>query len=493
MINLDEFKEHIAAVCGLRFDERNGEEKLARALRMRMAATGFDNAPAYRQHLISDQAEFQALVELLTINETYFFREPEQISLLTDHIVPGFLARNNGGKTRILSAGCSSGEEPYSLAMALWERYGASVPHFFTITGVDIDNTALAKAQRGIYLEFSFRGLAPQLHERYFDRVAEGWQVKDDIRAHIDFYPLNLLAAQMATADIGTYDIIFFRNVSIYFDEPTRRQIQTNLAALMKDDSVLVVGVTETIANDLGVLSMVEENGLYYFVKGTPPVTKKNMSTGTHSGKTAVITDDENSTPAAGGTPSTQAPLPVLATPKTWKIHSVGSTIEEPARLVQAEEYTKALPLLEVLLQHDADNPKALLLKAHILMNRKQFAPARTAATRVLEQDNWNVDALVLLGLIAKWDEQPDEALGYFKQALYACHTCWPARYYLADIYRSCGAIDQAQREYRITLQQVNIAPDATGIDIIPIDLPLVQMQRLCRHQLAKLASVTSE
>ena len=487
MKNLLEFKAHIAAVCGLRFDDRNGEEKLARSLQDRMAVNSFIDPLDYLNQITIDQVEFQCLVELLTINETYFFREAEQIELLTNHIVPRFMARYEGqSKIRILSAGCSSGEEPYSLAMALWERYGEKAPHFCSVNGVDIDNAVLDRAREGIYREFSFRGVPAETRERYFDKVATGWQVKNTIRSQINFSTLNLLAQEMPEKTLG-YDIIFFRNVSIYFDESTRKQIQANLASLMKKDGILIVGVTETIANDLDVLPMVEERGKYYFVKGAPPLPEKSYLAKRLISKKMSI-GDKNKQPSA-----VDQPLPVLSTPDSWKVDKATSDIDELYQLVHSEQYAKALPLLDLYLAQDVDNKKALLLKAYILMNHKQFDLAQATALLVLEQDNWSVDALLLLGLVAKWNKQADAALAYFKQAAYACHTCWPAHYYLADLYRCGGAVAQARREYRITLQQVSISPSETGVNVIPIDLPLIQMPRLCEHQLAKLESSVPE
>jgi len=482
--NLTLLKEHIAAVCGLRFDDDNGTEKLKQSLQNRMSMNGLSDPTDYLKQITADQSEFQCLIELLTINETYFFRESEQIKLLTDYIVPRFLAHYEGrAKVRILSAGCSSGEEPYSLAIALWERYGESMPRLCSVNGVDIDNAVLARARTGIYREFSFRGVPSEIRERYFEKLAAGWQVKSDIRSLVSFQTLNLLARKMPE-ESQDYDIIFFRNVSIYFDEATRKQIQSNLASLMGKDGVLIVGLTETIANDLGVLTTVEENGQYYLVKGSPPLPKRSrlMDSPTCQ-KVATIT--KNSPQA-----QSDQPLPVLILPDTWNVEKSPPDIEHLSQLVHNKQYAQTLPMLERILTDAPDHKSALLLKAHILLNRKEFTLAQAAALQVLEQENWNVDAFLLLGLAAKWNQQLDEALTRFKQAVYACHTCWPAHYYLADIYRRSGAMELARREYRITLQQVELDTAETGIKVIPLELPLTQMRRLCEHQLSKSGNV---
>lgn len=480
MISLAPFKEHISEVCGLRFDDCNGEEKLGLALIERMQAAGVEESDTYLRLIASDKSEFQRLVNLLTINETYFFREPQQLRLLTEHLVPRFLIRYEGqSPVRILSAGCSSGEEPYSLAMSLRERYGESLPRFCSFSGVDIDSTVLAKARNGRYGEFSFRGVSPEIRARYFEKTASGWQVQQDIRSLVSFQELNLLAREMPQ-DIGGFDIIFFRNVSIYFDEPTRKQIQQNLASLMKADGILIVGCAETIANDLGVFEMVEEEGLFYFIKGNPPLPEQRALLGSLKSQKAVVPASQHQ--------ASDLPLPVLILPEGWKTAPAAlQSVEVISGLIQGKQYDQALNLVDARLQADRHDLGALLLKAQIMLNRKQLDLAQVLARQVLEKDQWSVDAFLLLGLAAKWNEQPDEAVSWFKQAAYACHTCWPAHYYLADLYSRSGAPEQARRAYRTTLQQLVTTTAETGLKVVPLGLPVAEIRLLCEHQLAKL------
>ena len=268
-MNLAPFKELIKQRCGLLFNGA-GETPLADGLRKRMAATGAEGGSSYLARLQRDAAEFDELVCLLTINETYFYREPEHLKLLVERLIPRSLGRRPGATAvSILSAGCSSGEEPYSIAMALQEKYGESAAQLFHLVGGDIDKGALNKARSARYTEFSFRGLAPEMRERYFERQGnQAWKVRTDLLRQVHFLPLNLLDQRDLSA-LREFDIIFFRNVSIYFDTPTRRLILQHLAALLKDDGYLIVGAAETLANDLGVLKLVEEDGLFYFSKQT--------------------------------------------------------------------------------------------------------------------------------------------------------------------------------------------------------------------------------
>lgn len=489
-LDLAPYKALIKERCGLLFEE-SGAEKLAEALRERSTALGIAVA-AYYPRLIDDVAEFQALVNLLTINETYFFREPEQIRLLVERLAPRFLAAHDGlAPVRILSAGCSSGEEPYSLVMALLEKYGPSVARLFAFVGGDIDSSVLAKARAGRYTDFSFRGVPADIRARYFDHERGGNQLKDEVRKLVSFHELNLLASEFPAA-LQNVDIIFFRNVSIYFDTPTRKQIQHNLARLLKDDGILVIGTAETLANDLGVLPLVGEDGLFYFVKGRPPLPEQ-------------VTRSDSTWPAlppvsaVAAQPPSPLPPPLLVPPGDWNLPSAvppaptfapaAADLGQARQAVRDKRYALALPLLDTILAAAPGNAEVLVLKAHVLLERKEFAAAEAIARQVLAADEWSIDACVLLGLTAKWRNCAEDAIRWFKQAVYACQECWPAHYFLADLLRTSGSIEPARRAYRVVIQLLSGAAPDTGIRYLPLDLPSGEMRFLCEHQLAKLAT----
>ena len=514
-LDLAPFQALIKARCGLLF-EGHGQEKLAQALNQRMSALRLTSAADYLR-LLAREDEFQSLVSLLTINETYFFREPEQIRLLVDRLVPRLMALEQARlPLRILSAGCSSGEEPYSLVMALTDRYGERAAQLFEFVGGDIDATVLAKAREARYSDFSFRGVPDALRQRYFDthRRLGGHrqhQLKAAVRARVTFVELNLLAERFAP-QVCDFDVIFFRNVSIYFDTATRRQIQRALAGLLRPNGVLVIGTAETLANDLGVLPLVEDAGLFYFARGA-------LATAEQPGVRPLVSPPAspfappahnalNGTwyPTPAPPPSfATAPVPASATPLSGASQAAGvaaasmtlpgarpaaassAPLAQGRTLCAERRFDEALPWLDQLLASDPTHTEAMLLKAHVLINRKDFAGAQTLAQQVLAKDAWSVDACLLLGLAAKWRGLAEEATRWFKQAAYANSECWPAHYYLADLYRQAGQTDLARRSYRVVLQLLSgDAPD-TGIRHVPLGLPEGEVRFLCEHQLAKL------
>lgn len=486
--DLAQFKTLIKLRCGLVF-EGHSEANLVQALATRAKELGMGAAmPMYYAEVQGNGAEFQELINRLTVNETYFFREAEHIRLLVDHLVPRLLAeRDRAGPVRILSAGCSSGEEPYSLVMALMDKHGENVAQLFEFVGGDIDSAVLAKARHAHYTGFSFRGVPHDVQTRYFDKGRWGLALKEQVKKQVIFHELNLLDRGVSPA-LGDFDIVFFRNVSIYFDAPTRKLAQQNIASLMKGNGILITGTAETLANDLGVLRLMEEEGLFYFVKGQPPM--------------------ENGLARAAPTPPRSivaSPLP--ARPESWRLAESADRLpvdpgpRSPAPLpvkldalrqqVRDKRYDQVLPLLDAVLCAEPGNAQALLLKAHVLINRKDFAAAEVLAQSVQACDAWSIDALLLLGLAAKWQQQPRAAIRWFKQAAYACHTCWIAHYYLADLYRDNDETERARRAYRVVVLLLNGNAADTGIQHVPFDLPEGEIRFLCEHHLGKLPGAT--
>lgn len=500
------FKALIKARCGLIL-EGHGEEKLAAALAQRMAANPRHDQDAYFARLSADDDEFQELINLLTINETYFFREAEQLQLFVDCLVPRLLARRQGQlPLRILSAGCSSGEEPYSLVMALHEKFGDEAARLFQVIGGDIDTQVLNKARAGRYTEFSFRGVPAALKARYFEREQWAYRLKESIRQAVSFHEMNLFADTFPAA-LADVDVIFFRNVSIYFDIPTRQAIQRNLAALLKDDGYLMIGMAETLANDLGVFTLQEEGGQFYFSKAA-----SGTAAAGGSGDRAGERTDEAQPPRRGARPdapvqarsqaATPTPPPTFdfAAPRATgpaampAPPAIAPDLAELTAMLVDKRYDEACSALQQRLALLPGERATRLLLAWALLNRKEFAAADAHAQRVLQDDAWSIDAFLLRALAVKWQAQPtpadhDTAIDYLKQAVYANNDCWPAHYYLADLYRARGDNDKAARAYRVVLQLLGgAAAGRGGLEVLPLWLPAGEVRFLCEHQLAKLA-----
>jgi chemotaxis protein methyltransferase CheR len=203
------------------------------------------------------------VVEAMTTNETFFFRDKVPFDHFREVILPELLkARANRKSIRIWCAACSTGQEPYSLAMVLKEMSAALQGWRVEILATDLSQEVLEKSKAGLYSQFEVqRGLPIQLLVKYFKQAGELWQINSDVRAMIQHRQLNLL---QDFSSLGTFDVIFCRNVLIYFDQDMKINILGRLARLMEPDGFLVLGAAETVVGLTDVFKpLAERRGLY--------------------------------------------------------------------------------------------------------------------------------------------------------------------------------------------------------------------------------------
>jgi chemotaxis protein methyltransferase CheR len=196
----------------------------------RMAAIGAATFSAYFARLrADDQGEIEQFINAFTVNETYFYREEHQLQCLSTNLLNERTQGKRGGAVRVWSAPCSTGEEPYSIAMWLLENWGKVDTFDIEIVGSDIDTRALEAARNGLYGKRALMRLSPELIDKYFvAEEGEQWRMIDDLRGSVAFSTVNLVDPA-DTARQGRFDVIFCRNVLIYFDDASRRLAAENL------------------------------------------------------------------------------------------------------------------------------------------------------------------------------------------------------------------------------------------------------------------------
>jgi chemotaxis protein methyltransferase CheR len=203
------------------------------------------------------------VVEAMTTNETFFFRDKLPFDHFRDTVLPALIAaRAHEKRIRIWCTACSTGQEPYSLAMML-KGMGAKLAGFrIEIVATDISGDVLERAKSGIYSQFEVqRGLPVQQLVKFFSQTGEAWQIAAEIRAMVQFRPLNLLKD---FSTLGTFDMIFCRNVLIYFDQETKISVLNRLARQMPEDGFLALGAAETVVGLTDAFKpMVDRRGLY--------------------------------------------------------------------------------------------------------------------------------------------------------------------------------------------------------------------------------------
>ncbi len=222
-------------------------------LARRVRTLGLEGFGDYRQLLEGPDGddELSAFINAMTTNLTRFFREPHHFDFLRDTALPD-IAAATPRRLRVWSAGCSSGEEPYSIAMTLGEHVPALGQWDARILATDIDTSMVARGAAGLYGRDDVADVPGALRQKYFKPSGDGYQAADALRRLIAFKPLNLLGEWPMK---GAFDVIFCRNVMIYFDLPTKTRLVERFARQLRPGGWLIVGHSETLLDQQALYS----------------------------------------------------------------------------------------------------------------------------------------------------------------------------------------------------------------------------------------------
>jgi len=226
---------------------------LERRVARRMRELSIESVPAYQYELRNESrrdGELAALIDEITTNETYFFRERSQLRALVAEILPEALVarrERGGGAVSVWSAGCSSGEEPYSIVILAREA-GFDPERDLRVYASDISRRMMKRARAGSYRETSFRETEPALRAKYFEEKDGVWTISDAVKKCVDFIHLNLID-RSRIALLGAMDVILCRNVMIYFDADTRRAVIATFEDKLRPGGHLLLGHSESLIN----------------------------------------------------------------------------------------------------------------------------------------------------------------------------------------------------------------------------------------------------
>lgn len=243
------FREFFYRKTGIQFDTSK-RYFVDKRLLERMAAT---DSPSFRHYFTTlrfqaSGEELQTLTNLMTVNETYFFREEYQFRCLVNSILPDLVARKrHGGPLRIWVMPSSSGEEPYSIAICLLERWADLAHYDVEIVASDIDTNILAQARAGLYSERAVSQLPISYLQKYFKRTAHGYQLIDDVRSSVEFTRVNL-SSRADTRPYRDFDVVFCRNLLIYFDDVSRKAAAETFYDALRPGGFICLGHSESMS-----------------------------------------------------------------------------------------------------------------------------------------------------------------------------------------------------------------------------------------------------
>lgn len=368
-----------------------GEAIIERAVRQRCSASGALDSDAYWQLLISSASEQQALIEAVIVPETWFFRYAESFATLGKLATARLAALGNARPLRVLSLPCSTGEEPYSIVMTLFDAQLTAQQ--FTVDAIDISPLSIGRAQRGLYGKNSFRGHDLSFRDRYFTSVEQGFQIADRVRERVNFQPGNLLDPALASR--AAYDFVFCRNLVIYFDQPTQKHVFGVLKRLTHQDGVLFIGPAE--GSLLAAIGMCSIGIAQSFAFRHAPLDTPGMKI-PPVGFTAPATIGGSRPPVARPAPAPSRPLPRQA-PRPVVAASSGAASGGAAL--------------------GRESAVALLSNIAGLANQGRTADARAVCERYLREHEPIAAAFYWLGLLSEVEGNTSEAQGFYRKALY--------------------------------------------------------------------------
>ncbi|QBE62447.1 CheR family methyltransferase [Pseudoduganella lutea] len=414
--------QRLRAATGLNLSR----ETVERAMRSRMGANGIEDRAQYEASV--DETELAALVELVVVPESWLFRDPQAFAVAAE-FTKQRLATGGRQLLRMLSIPCAGGEEPYTLAMALVDA--GVPPTAFAIDAVDLSTACIARAQEGLYGRNAFRGKDLDFRDRHFTHEGDDlYRIDPALRRRVRFRQGNLLTSELAPP--GTYDVIFCRNLLIYFDAPTTAAAIARLAALLANDGVLLAGYAEVpsfVRNGFMTLPYRQafalrkhtspQNGPYALLP--LPVNEvgneRRCSPGPEAAPRERRVAPRRPTPVPPPMPA-QAPAPALRpaprpTPPPPAVAGgspLAGTLEDAARLADLGQPREAQALCRTLTAREPDNAGA-----------------------------W-----FLLGLLTE-DDAPDEAQAHLRRCIYLEPDHYEALCHLALLAGRQG--DNAARE----------------------------------------------
>lgn len=403
----------VEARCGLAIDEHR-EALLAGVLEQRIRARGGSMERYWRclEDPTCADSEIRALAECLTVGETYFFRNPDQFRALAERVLPDRVeARGTDRRLRLLSAGCSSGEEAYTMAIVL-----AQAPQFrdweLSITAVDINEAALARATEGRYTAWSLRGVPGAIQERWFERAGSLLVVDPDLRSRVDFRAANLLDPNDSLWAEEPFDVVFCRNMLMYLVPEAARNVIERIRRALFPGGFLFLGHAETLRGVTGEFSLIQSHGTFFYRIGpelAPPSTGRGRNAPVAPEADLDAGPPQRSIAWFERIHQSSARIERLvdrpAPPQPEVLAKESVTVEPPCDLERAlelmgqERFGQARAWLEGLPGPRRSRPDAQLLLAAARFNTRDVEGAESACQQIIAGEDSAASAHYLLAL----------------------------------------------------------------------------------------------
>lgn len=417
--DLESFRSLVAQRLGLYFDDGK-IEFLSEVLCRRIQASGAKRASDYQQYVISSPQELRAIAEHLTVGETYFFRYMEHFRVFKEAVLPD-RTRMQSRQLRILSAGCASGEEAYSLAILIREQLPDLASWKITIQGIDINPAVVKKAVRGRYQVWSLRDTPADLRARYFRSEGRELVLDESVKSMVTFEERNLVEEDPGFWRPEVFDVVFCRNVTMYFTLAASGSLIARIARSLMPGGFLFLGHAETLrgisqdfhlrhthetfyyqlrgeaeAQNLAAFpSLANGSGLFQAYVPAPVETGSSWFDIIRQASQRVTNLTNGQGNAAGAALKDAKDRPPNGAPRLVPEWDRKAAME----LLQQEKFREAIELLRGLPPGSQAGPEAQLLLAVLLTNRGELAEAEKICSQLLSLDELNAGAHYLMAL----------------------------------------------------------------------------------------------
>ncbi len=467
----EQFRTLILERSGLHFPDKRRAD-LERGVAQAMAHSACADVQSYYQLLAgkpTDSPEWETLIGQVTVGETYFFRDRGQFEALRGHLLPELIAqkRQTVRQLRIWSAGCASGEEPYSLAILLRELLPDLSDWNITILATDINREALQKARRGLYGEWSFREAGWQnLRDRYFTRRGKEWEISSQVRQMVSFAYLNLREDPYPAIANNTvaFDLVLCRNVAIYFSAELVQYVVNRMYEALVDGGWLLVGYAEPSPATFASFEAHNFPGTILYRKSERPPRREPVPPPAVARAAEIAPRREPVPPPAVAKAAEIVPPCELARPAevAEKAAEIAPRPAPPAPappaaappdlpaqarlLVDTGRTAEALELLYRLLEQDPQCAWACFMIGKIRANSGLWEEARRWCQQAVQLDPLLAEAHFLLSLIHSQENDREQALAAMKRVLYLERNAILGHFCLANLYLEGGKEARARK-----------------------------------------------
>lgn len=416
--------------------EENRRPHLQQSMHSRMRSTRRGDLDVYLAFLESEVTEQGALAAMLTVGETYFFRTDQHFDALRDVVFPDMI-RSGRKRIRMLSAGCASGEEPYSLAMVATQAHLLAAVE---IVGLDVNPAALEKAHAATYTEWSLRSTTPSQRDRFFNHSGKSWKLKDEIRSAVQFQSGNLMTLRPDEFRPGatgerSFDVIFCRNALIYFKHEAIIEAVQRLCSLLRPGGYLFLGPTETLRGISRSFQLCHTNGTFYYrlhhcedvaefqtvpmlIGQAEPIefSESDFVEPPHVAlNTSIDTAWFDEIQRSADRIALLSNKPRAASNRKLMRER---TLLDVLSLVDSDDLAGALKMFEQLPELEQQSEQARVLKAALLMQTGGRDEAMKLAAEALRHDALNAEAHYLMSLATE-ESAPGESREHAERAAY--------------------------------------------------------------------------